>query len=266
MDWSRIKTIFIITFLILDVYLLFQFMKSRDANNYEVITPATVEQKLKDDQITYKELPTVQIKAQYLSAKPKEFAKSDLAKLKNQTASLNETGTTLQALLDKPFQLSEKMAPSEVHDFLRENVLNGKDYLYWETDEKTNTITCYQLYDNAPLYHNINGMITLDLNSEHQIVSYEQTYLGDIQKMSAKEEEILSALKALETLHQKGDLKPKSEITKVEIGYSTLIQLAASQVLAPTWRIVVNNKESLYVNAFEGKIIDFNSDENTIVE
>ncbi|WP_462410064.1 two-component system regulatory protein YycI [Neobacillus sp. Marseille-QA0830] len=266
MDWSRIKTIFIITFLILDVYLLFQFMKSRDNNNYEVITEATAEQKLKDDQISYGELPTVQIKAQYLSAKPKVFTKTEISKLKNQTASLNDSGTTLQVSLDKPVQLSEKMAPSEVQDFLSDNVLNGQDYQYWETNQKKNVITCYQQYENSPLYQNINGMITLDLNEEHQIVSYQQTYLGDIQKMSTKKEEIIQALKAIETLHQKGDIKSKSKITKVELGYSTLVQLAASQVLAPTWRIVVNNKESLYVNAFEGEIINFNSDENTSVE
>ena len=45
MDWSKIKTIFILTFLILDVYLLFQFMKIRDANKYEVITEASIEDK-----------------------------------------------------------------------------------------------------------------------------------------------------------------------------------------------------------------------------
>jgi regulatory protein YycI of two-component signal transduction system YycFG len=44
MDWSKIKTIFILTFLILDVYLLFQFMKIRDANKLEVITEASFEE------------------------------------------------------------------------------------------------------------------------------------------------------------------------------------------------------------------------------
>lgn len=69
-------------------------------------------------------------------------------------------------------------------------------------------------------------------------------------------------LKAIETLHQNGILKPKSNVTKVELGYSTLVQLTASQVLAPTWRIVVNGKDNLFVNAFEGQIINFNNEEN----
>jgi regulatory protein YycI of two-component signal transduction system YycFG len=67
-------------------------------------------------------------------------------------------------------------------------------------------------------------------------------------------------------LHQKGLLKPKSKITNIELGYSTLVQLAASQVLTPTWRIVVNDKEDFFVNAFEGQVINFNSDEKKAVE
>ncbi|QCJ45011.1 hypothetical protein FAY30_25740 [Bacillus sp. S3] len=265
MDWSKIKTIFIITFLILDVYLLFQFMKMRDANKYEVITEASFEEKLKADEITYVELPKAPIKDQYLSAKPRTFTKSDLAKLKGQTAVIKDPGTTLQVTLDNPLQLNTKFEPADLSSLFKENILYGEHYQFWEKNDKKNTITYFQQYDSFPLYQNIKGMITFTFNADNQIVSYEQTYLEDIEKLTAKEE-ILRPLKAIETLHQKGILKPKSKITKVEIGYSTLIGLAASQVLAPTWRFVVDDKESLFVNAFEGQIIQFNSDENSKVE
>jgi regulatory protein YycI of two-component signal transduction system YycFG len=265
MDWSRIKTIFILTFLILDVYLLFQFMKIRDANKYEVRTEASFEDKLKADEIKYVELPKAPIKDQYLSAKPKTFTKGDVAKLKGQTASFKEPDTTLQVTLDKPIQLNSKFEPAEMTTYVMENILYGEHYQFWEKNDKKNTITYFQQYDNIPLYQNINGMITFTFNSDNQVVSYQQTYLEGFIKLTAKEE-ILPPLKAIETLHQKGDLKPKSKITKVELGYSTLIQLAASQVLAPTWRFVVDDKESLFVNAFEGQIIEFNSDETSKVE
>ncbi len=265
MDWSKIKTIFIITFLILDVYLLFQFMKIRDANKYEINTEASFDDKLKADEIKYIELPKGPIKAQYLSAKPKTFTRGDIEKLKGQAATQNEPGTTLQVMIEKPVQLSSKFEPSELASFLKENVLYGEHYQFWEKNEKKNTITYFQQFENYPSYKNINGMITFKYNSANQVVSYQQTYLEGIEKLTAKEE-ILSPLKAIETLHQKGVLKPKSKITKVELGYSTLIQLAASQVLAPTWRFVVDDKESLFVNAFEGQIIQFNTDENSKVE
>ncbi|MGZ4159571.1 MAG: two-component system regulatory protein YycI [Neobacillus sp.] len=255
MDWSKIKTIFIITFLILDVYLLYQFMKIRDANKYELTTESSVEDKLKADEIQYVELPKVPIKEQYLSAKPKLFTKGDVAKLKGQTALLKEPSATFQVTVDKPFQVSNKFEPAELASFIKENILYGDHYIFWEKNDKKNTITYFQQYENSPMYKNINGMIIFTLNSDNQIISYQQTYLEGIEKLTAKEA-ILPPLKAIETLHQKGVLKPKSKITKIELGYSTLIQLAASQVLAPTWRIVVDDNESLFVNAFEGQIID----------
>lgn len=255
MDWSKIKTIFIITFLILDVYLLYQFMKIRDANKYELTTESSVEDKLKADEIQYVELPKAPIKEQYLSAKPKLFTKGDVAKLKGQTALLKEPSATFQVTVDKPFQVSNKFEPTELASFIKENILYGEHYIFWEKNDKKNTITYFQQYENSPMFKNINGMIIFTLNSDNQIISYQQTYLEGIEKLTAKEA-ILPPLKAIETLHQKGVLKPKSKITKIELGYSTLIQLAASQVLAPTWRIVVDDNESLFVNAFEGQIID----------
>ncbi|MCM2535636.1 two-component system regulatory protein YycI [Neobacillus pocheonensis] len=264
MDWSKIKTIFIITFLILDVYLLYQFLKIRDANKYEVITEASVEEKLKADEIQYVDLPKAPIKDQYLSAKPKIFNKGDIAKLKGQIVSIKD-GTTIEAVLEKPVQLSSKFEPADLSNFINDNIFFGDHYQFWEKNDKQNTITYFQENDQNPFYKNINGMITFSFNSDNQIVSYEQTYLEGIEKLTAKEE-ILPPLKAIEMLHQKGMLKPKSKITKIELGYSTLIQLAASQVLTPTWRFVVNDKESLFVNAFEGQIIQFNSDGKTTVE
>jgi regulatory protein YycI of two-component signal transduction system YycFG len=264
MDWSKIKTIFILTFLILDVYLLFQFMKMRDANKYEFITPASFEDQLKADEIKYVELPKLPIQDHYISAKPKIFNKDDMAKLKDQTIILKDDNT-LFAKLEKPIQLKTKFEPSDITSFINESILFGDHYQFWEKDDKKNTITYFQQYDNKTLYKNINGMLVFYLNKDNKITSYVQTYLEGIEKLTGKEE-ILPPLNAIETLHQKGILKPKSKITEVELGYSTLIQLAASQVLAPTWHIVVNDKDDLFVNAFEGQIIDFNSDENKVVE
>lgn len=259
MDWSKIKTIFILTFLILDVYLFYQFMKIRDANKYEFITEASFEDKLKADDIKYVELPKTTIKGQYISAKPKVFDKTDPAKLKGQKAFLLNDGTTIESTLENPIQMDSKFEEGDLSNFLNENVLYGDQYKYFSKNDKK--ITLYQQYETNTFYKNSSAMIVLNINKDNQISSYEQTYLSEIDKLTTKEE-ILTPLKAIETLHQKGLIKPKSKVTNVELGYSTLVHLTASQVLAPTWRIIVNNKESLYVNGFEGQIINFNSDGN----
>ncbi|MDP4162567.1 MAG: two-component system regulatory protein YycI [Bacillota bacterium] len=262
MDWSKIKTIFILTFLILDVYLFYQFLIIRDTNKYEYITEATVEEKLKADDIRYIEIPKAPLKSQYVSAKPKKFTKDDLGKLKGQRAYL-KNGTIIHSVLIRALPVSLKFQDEEITSFLKSNLLYGDRYKFGERNDKSKTITYYQEYENKPFYKNISGKIIFTLNEENQIISYEQTYLEGIEKMTQKED-LLAPLKAVETLHQKGLLKPKSNVTKIELGYSTLIQLAASQVLAPTWHIVVDDKENFYVNGFEGQIIQF--EEKNVVE
>ncbi|RHW40406.1 hypothetical protein D1B31_12735 [Neobacillus notoginsengisoli] len=264
MDWSRIKTIFIITFLILDVYLLYQFMVKHDANQFEVKKDATVEEQLKTDEITYNEMPKTTIKDQYLSARIKEFTEEETEKLKGQTVTIVQK-TILSSTLEKPYQLDSNFEPVSLSGFISEYVLNGSDYLYWDKDDKEKTITYFQQFQNKFFYKNKNGMLVFHLNKNNQIVGYEQTYLEEIEKLSAKEE-VIQPLKALGVLRQKGLLETKSTITKVELGYSTIVPLASSQVFAPTWRFVVNDKRSLFVNAFEGQVIDFTSEENEVTE
>lgn len=238
-------------------------MNIRDANKYELTTETTAEDELKADEIKYVELPKAPIKEQYLSAKPKTFTKADAAKLKTgQFSLIKEPGTTLEVTLEKPYQLSSKFEPAELASFLKDNILFGDHYQFGEKNDKTSTITYFQQYENSPLFKNISGMIIFNLNADNQIISYQQTYLEGIERLKAKEE-ILPPIKAIEALHQKALLKPKSNITKVELGYST-IPLAASQILAPTWRIVVDDKESLFVNAFEGQIIDLNNENSKL--
>jgi regulatory protein YycI of two-component signal transduction system YycFG len=263
-DWSKIKTIFILTFLVLDVYLMYQYMIIRDSNKYGLLTEASFEDKLKADEIEYVVLPKQPIKDQYVSAKPKSFSKDEVTKLKGQTITIVD-GTMIQSIFDKTVQLTAKNEQTEIKTLLKEFILNGEEYQFGYMDDKKNTITYYQQYKNRPFYNNINGKLTFYLSKDKTVVSYEQTYLDGIEELTGKEE-ILSPLKAIETLHQKGLLKPKSKVTKIEFGYSTLVQLAASQVLTPTWQIVVDSQESLFVNAFEGQIIQFNTEENNIVE
>lgn len=264
MDWSKIKTIFILTFLVLDVYLMYQYMVIRNSNKYEFVTEASFEDKLKADEIDYVALPKLPIKDQYVSAKPKSFNEEEVAKLKGQTITI-VGGTMIHSLFDKSIQLTDKNEQTEIATLLKEFILNGEEYQFGQIDDKKNTITYYQQYKSRPFYKNINGKLTFYLDKDKKLVSYEQTYLDGIEELTG-EEDILSPLKAIETLHQKGLLKPKSKVTKVELGYSTAVQLAASQVLTPTWQIVVDGEESLFVNAFEGQIIQFNTEENNIVE
>jgi regulatory protein YycI of two-component signal transduction system YycFG len=264
MDWSRIKTIFILTFLVLDVYLVYQFINTRDAAQYEIPKEATLEEKLKNDDITYGELPEMNKKEQYLSVRTKVFTTEEMEKVKGQSISLGD-GTSIEAKLEKPVKLTSKFQPAELSAFMKANIFAGEQYKFWSKNDDAGTITYYQEYDSKMFYYNSKAKLTFFFNKDHEVTSYKQTYLEIIDEL-ADAEELLPPLRAVDTLYKKGLLKPKSEITDFELGYSTLVNLTSSHVVTPTWRIEVDGKESLFVHAFEGRVLSLSDEENKMTE
>lgn len=260
MDWNRIKTIFIVSFLILDVYLMYQYFENRNANQYEIMTQTTFEDRLTADEIEYVSVPKDQIYASYLSAKPKVFGKEEKLEL-DESEITTYSGTTLTVHLKEPIKVSKDSLPSDIGSFLKGKIIHGDQYAFWEKNEENNTVVYYQKYKDHFFYKNKNGQLVLQLNDNDEIISYEQTMLEDIEEISG-EEEVLPPLKAIETLYDERVLRPHSKITKIELGYYSLIQ-PASQVLTPTWHFVINGEENVFVNAFEGHILQLDSDTET---
>jgi regulatory protein YycI of two-component signal transduction system YycFG len=261
LDWSKTKTIFIITFLILDLFLGYQFMQKRSSSQLDVILEATIEEQLEADGITYVDLPKEVTKATYVSGKSKVFTEEEIKSLNNQRIETTNQ-LVLQAKFIKPILIQDPSAGYRLSEFLRQNIISGEKYTFWKYDEDTKTLIYFQQYDGKVIYKNVSSMLLIHLNDKNEMISYEQTMLEDLEKDGEKQE-ILPAIKALETLYKKNLLKPGDRVTKIDLGYYALVQFTASQVLTPTWHVVVNGKTDYYVNAFEGRII---SDENKVLE
>lgn len=270
MDWSKTKTIFILAFLILDIYLAIEFFELRDESDYAIIQEATIEEKLETEGIVYNELPEDIDKSFYITAKSKDFTIDEVAKLENLTLELPNTNTnlkeeesfrTLRMLLDKPFPLPDVNTQSKITQFLKDNVISGDQYHYWYTDDETNSIICIQRYKNRNIFQSREdhiGMVILHLNEDNEIISYEQSMLEEIKEVEEKESAI-TALKAIEALYNKNYLTPNSEVLNIQYGYYTHIPLSNQQILAPTWHINVETeneeRKDFYVNALEGDVL-----------
>ncbi|WP_066059568.1 two-component system regulatory protein YycI [Robertmurraya korlensis] len=265
MDWSRIKTIFILSFFVLNIYLMNEFLKIRTATKYEYATNPTLENRLKADEITYNELPKNFEKDKYLSTVPRVFIEEEVAKLLDTTLSgqtiIIRNNQTIDSKLGTPLKVSSKGQPSELDAFLKGSVINGDQYRYWGRDDNENSIIYYQQYEEKLFYKNLSGQIKFYLNSDNEVVSYEQTLLDKIEELT-EDERIIQPIKALETLYENGHLPYGTKIEKVEFGYYTHVRLTSSQVLTPAWRFVLDEGENLFVNAFEGQVIQLKDEEN----
>ncbi|TYR80282.1 regulator [Priestia megaterium] len=254
MDWSKTKSIFIVTFLVLDLFLAYQFIKKHDQDQYSLFVESSVEEQLAAEGITYNQLPKNISAASSLNGKSKTFNEEELKTLKKQKASLLDE-QTIESILDEPIPLPEKNTKAKLKQFLKEYVFSGESYTFWSMNKERNLLTFYQRYNGKTIYDNESGIVVVHLNEKNEIVSYEQTLLENIEKLDDKQE-VLLPIKAIENLYLKEELKANSKVTKVELGYYTFdLPLPSSQVLAPTWHIIVNENTHYFVNAFEGQII-----------
>lgn len=269
MDWSKSKSIFIVVFLILDVFLYSLYLNLHtEAQQVEVLGNSNIEARLKEDNITYGALPNNIEKAAYISAKVKNF---DEVKLPFQNAQdiTIENNNKLIVILKDPIKLKSVEDKVLLNEFVKANVTNGADYTLWDIDPENQRATFFQRVNDRTIYYNINGVITVYWNEDNEITMYEQTLLEDIEAYE-EEETLLMPIQAIQTLYAKGLLKPDSSITEIKLGYSTLVQLTQTQVFVPTWEVRVktseNVEEEYFVNAVEGKIIDVQLDTTKVEE
>lgn len=255
MDWSRAKTVFIITFLILDIFLTYQYINQRTENNFDLIQETPIDQQLKADNIKVKtEMPAKPTQASYVEADARTFKKEDIATFTGQSIELLNNNLLIKSQLTTPYSLGKDWKTADINLFMKDYVYNGDQYKFYQYDKDKNIITYYQMYKNQVFYKNASGQVQLTLNDKGEIVSYTQTMLDHIEEISSQE--IITAHEAMTILYNKGLLTSGSQITKVKLGYYTLVPIKSSQLLAPTWCFTIDNKEDYFVNAVEGHVLN----------
>jgi regulatory protein YycI of two-component signal transduction system YycFG len=240
-------------FLILDLFLAFQFLEKRNSNQLGLLAEATLEEQLKENDISYVDLPKEPIKGTYISGTSRVFTVEDLSKVKGQLPQIINK-TKVYSKFEKPIPVAEN-TPEWLGSFIKSNVLEGDSYVFWGLEEENNLLIFFQQYKGRTIYYNNNAVLAIQLNDRNEMVGYQQTILADIEEMEVDEGQTgsFTALKAIENMYERNELKQGSKVTKVDLGYYTLIK--DSQVFVPTWHFIIDNKENYFVNAFEGHII-----------
>lgn len=258
MDWSKAKTIFIIVFLILNIFLYALYVnRHTEAIEVQVLGEKSIESKLKEDHITYGTLPNVE-HAKNISASVKKFSKAAL-KVKNSKNTTIVGDSKIIVNLMNPVKIKSLDDVSNLNDFVNSSVPNGTSYQLWEVDVKNRKATYFQRVKDLMIYYNNNGVVTIHWNEKNEIYMFEQTMLEKIEEYN-EEEHLLTPIQAFQALYVKGLLKPNTKITEVKLGYSTLVQVTETQVFVPTWEVRVKREDGsvdeYFVNAVDGKVID----------
>ncbi|WP_181833147.1 two-component system regulatory protein YycI [Bacillus taeanensis] len=255
MDWSRTKTIFILTFLVLNLFLGFQLIEKKNENQFDFIPVSSIEEQLKQSKITYKKLSQAPEKLAPISGQVQKFDEEKIKQLegKNLNIQLIENQTLLTGSFKEPGTMPSTEA--QLLNFLQTYTFNSTDYIRWTDHHQENeSVILTQTYEGRPIFYNLEskrGQIHLFKNDEGELTGYTQSYLNITKQ--GNEHPILEPIKALYRLYENNDIVYEDNITRMELGYYSAVE-GEIQVFVPTWYIEVNNERSYLVNAVYGLI------------
>ena len=85
MDWSKTKVVFIVIFLVLDIFLFTQYQQKQRSIQLEYLTHTSIEETLDISKENLEKLPRNVETLSYISATPKVFRYADLDKKISET-------------------------------------------------------------------------------------------------------------------------------------------------------------------------------------
>ncbi|MEC5425090.1 two-component system regulatory protein YycI [Virgibacillus sp. C22-A2] len=259
MQWSQIKTIFILCFLILDIYLLIQFVDKRNEADIDVISQpeSSFDDRLKNENITVGDIQVNTTEASHISVSQKLFTEDELSQLdtyEDQTAEI-VSNNMIASYFEEPIPLAENASVADISELVEQHILYPDDFRYWGWNSDLNVIVFVQEKDDRPIYFNEYALLLLFLTEDYELSFYTQAMLGDTEPQGGMKT-LTKPIQAIESLFNRNELVEDDEVTRMEIGYHTRIPLEDGvQIFAPTYRVMVNDDRNYFVNAIEGHVL-----------
>lgn len=158
MEWNRTKTIFIIVFLILDIFLAFQYFNKRSNNQFPILEKSTLQEDMKADHISYGNLSKETSKGSSISAQKRVFKQSEIKSLKGQkpkalmnTAKENAL-TEIEMEFETPIALPKTDMKTKAREIVNEEIIDGNKYKLWKVDKSGKQIVFFQTYNGNYIF------------------------------------------------------------------------------------------------------------------
>ena len=266
MDFKRVKLIFIITFLVLNLFLLHTYIErynsARLAPNEQVFN--VLDQLAKNNVTLPKDVSADIAYIPNVSATvtPERFA--NRSRLANQEVSITATGA-LQSTLSAPVALKLTNGVLVTEDFQtlsafladEKNVLYGQEYGYFTHLPNENQII-YTQYSNRTALADGTAQIVFQLNGSN-VVGYTQTYVADIATQGSAREDIVSRRDALKALYLENLIPNDAIVKRFELVYVRTVSVDTLSVYGQVWYLEMQLKDGSLitrrVDAHSGKVL-----------
>ncbi|RYL94149.1 two-component system regulatory protein YycI [Sporolactobacillus sp. Y61] len=264
MNWSKTKSIFIICFLLLDAFLIFElYLRQQDEGMEGPAGSTTGTNSFRIET----ELPSTPQDVTFLRGTRTDFSKEkeNVTNLVNPTGAtvrqkvgIEDDGMQLHSTFDQPVKAQSNGI--ELQKRLLNLVYQGQNYTYWQSNKETGTMDYAQLYDGRPVFISKRSNVQmLEFTvTDNQITGYRQSYFTFKKSNTV---DVISAARAISNLGNSTDLLDNEQprITGIELGYVNLVGDAGSDplIFIPAWSIHVKTKQGTseyFINAVSGNL------------
>ncbi|MFZ4454048.1 two-component system regulatory protein YycI [Salibacterium aidingense] len=250
MDWNRTKTIFIITFLLLNAFLLNEIIEKRNQSDLNVRAQNTFEERLNEMNVSVtEELPEERDEISHIVGEPLDIEEE----VRNQAGEENVStldNNFVEVTLEDPYAVSNE---EDISNFLNQQVWNGSEYEFDRWNSEDGQMFFNQMYEEDTVVTYEENPLVLFLNEDNEVESYIQSYLEFEEE--GKKKDMLAPYGAIERLVNDGIVSYNDEVNEVEVRYYSLFPPeGTAQVLAPMYSIEVNEESEYLVNAIGGTI------------
>ncbi|MCO7175241.1 two-component system regulatory protein YycI [Sporolactobacillus kofuensis] len=270
MNWSRTKSIFIICFLLLDVFLVFEMYMRQQDESIEGLHDEKRQYNYKIDTV----MPTLPKDVTFLRGTRINFTQKkeaisglstgDIVSGK-QKMTVNENGQQLTGTFAKPLALGD-INNEDVQKNLLAKVYQGQDYIYWQSADDKSSLKFVQLYQSRPVFissRNKTQMLDFTVRNK-QVTGFHQSYL----KLSSNKHshvDLIEASQAINYLADRTDLVGYNllHIKAIQLCYVNTVgdESAEPLIFVPAWHIVVHTVSGTtdyFINAVSGNVQSIN--------
>ncbi|GGH80402.1 regulatory protein YycI of two-component signal transduction system YycFG [Pullulanibacillus pueri] len=262
MNWGQTKTIFIICFLLLNIFLGYTMWHNRHEyqEQYESQSDPDFDQLIQSKRIDTSQIdmPNAKQQVTFLEGTPIDFNNSAIKKVLNKLSggkdkkvfsySLDNSNMKLDVEFEQTITLPKNPSSDDINAFLKTYVYKGDQYQYWSSDKAEDGETTYhfiQTFNDYQVFSIPKGEVsTLNVQvKNNKVIGYDQTYIH-IEDSGEKMAMDVTPKDALQQLWNNNYLPilKKPEILAINLCYINIVQdmkVQSTVNYIPAWYIKV---------------------------
>lgn len=253
MDWKLTKSLYIIVFLLMNIFLIYMYLSEYQEDVDEVSEAPDVLETTDIDTSAIEEYEPVEMNS--LTATVQDFTQGD-----DQPVNSDDTENSNQ--ISEEFEIDElTMDLNSLERYKNEEVYRGDEYRYDEVMSTGTQMVFNQTYEGSPIFNHESARLLFS-GEGNSAETLEQTRLSDLEENEyTMPLEARSPLECIENLYQMERISDEAEVLNAQLGYYVILIEDDQAMLRPKWEFHIsdqNVEKTIYVEATTdtGEIIE----------